>query len=79
MIAACWTMVAAELRSPPYTRGTQTLVITNYGPSIARNVRVTFDPEIPDPAPKKAAKSVTSYLKRRYARPIPVLTPRYGA
>ena len=68
-------MVVAELRSPPYTHGTQALVITNYGPSIARNVRVTFDPEIPDPAPEKATKSWTPFLKRRYASPISVLTP----
>lgn len=36
-------MMAAEHRKPPYTRGTQVLMIRNYGPSIARNVEVTFD------------------------------------
>jgi hypothetical protein len=68
-------MLAAELRIPPYTRGIQSLVIKNFGPTIARNIRVSFDPEIPDPEPSKAATSVTTFLKRRYANPIPVLTP----
>lgn len=66
-------MVAAELREVPYVKGTQVLVVRNYGPSIARNVRVTFEPEIPDP--DDPSTSVTPFLKRRYANPIPVLTP----
>lgn len=68
-------MVAAELRSERYTKGVQVLVIKNYGPTIARNVKVTFDPPIPDPSPEEAGSSVTPYLKRRYEKPIPVLTP----
>ncbi len=66
-------MVAAELREVPYVKGTQILVVRNYGPSIARDVRVTFEPEIPDP--DDASISVTPFLKRRYAKPVPVLTP----
>ena len=66
-------MVAAELRDVPYVKGTQILVVRNYGPSIARNVRVSFDPEVPDP--DDPSTSVTPFLKRRYANPIPVLTP----
>lgn len=66
-------MVAAELRDVPYVKGTQILVVRNYGPSIARNVRVAFDPEIPDPA--DPSTSVTPFLKRRYAKAVPVLTP----
>jgi hypothetical protein len=66
-------MVAAELREVPYVKGTQILVVRNYGPSIARGVRVTFEPEIPDP--DDPSTSVTPFLKRRYANPIPVLTP----
>lgn len=42
-------MVAAELRAAPYAHRFQSLIIRNYGPSIARNVVVRFDPEIPDP------------------------------
>lgn len=68
-------MMAAELRKPPYTAGIQDLVIRNYGPSIARNVTVTFDPPIPDPIPERAAQSVSPFITRRYAKPIPVVTP----
>ncbi|GLZ28161.1 hypothetical protein Lesp02_03510 [Lentzea sp. NBRC 105346] len=68
-------MIAAELRDEPYAFATQILVIRNYGSSIGRNVRVTFDPPLPDPIPERAAQSVTPFLKARYADPIPVLTP----
>lgn len=68
-------MMAAELRKPPYTRGIQDLVIGNYGQSLARNVKVTFDPPIPDPLPERAAQSVSPFITRRYAEPIPVATP----
>lgn len=67
-------MVAAELRDHPYAP-TQILVIRNYGPTIARDVQVTFEPPIPDPEPSEAAQSVTPFLKRRYEKPIPALTP----
>lgn len=69
-------MVAAELRDEPYADATQILVIRNYGPSIARNVRVSFDPPIPDPV--DPSSSGTPFLKKRYANPIPVLTPGMG-
>lgn len=66
-------MVAAELREVPYVKGTQIMVVRNYGPSIARNVRVLFDPEIPDPT--GSGWFSTTFLKRRYAKAIPALTP----
>ena len=68
-------MMAAELRKAPYAPGTQLLVIRNYGPSIARNVKVIFDPPIPEPIPERAAQSVSPFITRRYAEPIPVVTP----
>ncbi|MFI7123137.1 hypothetical protein [Amycolatopsis sp. NPDC049868] len=68
-------MVTAGLENVPYVRGSQKLVIKNHGPSMARNVRVSFDPPIPDPEPEKARQSVTPFLKRRYAVPIPVMPP----
>ena len=68
-------MVAAEFRDALPSRGTLYLVIRNYGPSVAKNVRVSFDPEIPDPAPEAARESVVPFLKARYARTIPTLTP----
>ncbi len=66
-------MMAAELRDHPHVRATQLLVVKNYGPSIARNVTVTFDPAIPDPP--HPATSMTPFLKNRYATPIAVMTP----
>lgn len=66
-------MVAAELREIPYTEGSQMIVVRNYGPSFARDVRVTFDPRIPDGA--NPEQGMTQFLKRRYASPIWVLTP----
>jgi len=68
-------MLAAELRDVPYATASQALVIRNAGATIARNVEVTFQPPIPDPEPAMEASSVTPFLKRRYAKPIPVLTP----
>lgn len=68
-------MLTAEFRDVPYVRASQALVIRNSGPTMARNVGVTFQPPIPDPEPDMEAQSVTPFLKRRYANPIPVLTP----
>lgn len=67
--------MGAELRLAPYAESVQLLVVRNYGQSEALNVRVTFDPEIPDPEPQKASQSMTPDLKRRYAQPIKSLTP----
>lgn len=66
-------MVAAELRDVKYSEATQILMIRNYGPSIARNVRVSFDPPLPDP--EDPSTSVTPFLKNRYSKVIQVLTP----
>jgi hypothetical protein len=68
-------MVAAEFRDASPSRGTLYLVIRNYGPSVAKNVQVSFDPAIPDPPPEMAKESVVPFLKRRYSRVIPTLTP----
>lgn len=67
--------VVAELRNEPHARATQLLVIKNYGPTVARDVVVTFDPPLPDPSQDIANQSTTPFLKRRYAEPIPVLAP----
>jgi hypothetical protein len=68
-------MLAAELKIVPHVRGSQRLVVTNFGPSIARNIWVTFNPLLPDPDPAIADQSVTPFLKRRYASPIAFLAP----
>ncbi|MGW5846672.1 hypothetical protein ACWFQ8_01695 [Streptomyces sp. NPDC055254] len=68
-------MVTAELRDAYPAEATLYLVIRNNGPSVARNVKVTFSPEIPDPTPEKSARSLIPFLKDRYAQLIPTLTP----
>lgn len=68
-------MVVAEFRDAYPSRGSLYLVIRNYGPSVARDVQVTFDPVIPDPLPERAHQSVIPFLKRRYEHPITTLTP----
>lgn len=68
-------MIAAEFRDALPSRGTIYLVIRNFGPSMAKKVRVSFDPEIPDPAPEALRESVVPFLKSRYGRVIPTLTP----
>ena len=65
-------MVAAELRSVPHVRS-QSLVIRNYGPSVARNLKVTFDPPIAQP--ENPAGLATPFMLVRYERPISVMTP----
>ncbi len=67
--------VGAQLVRPPFTRGTQYLILRNYGKSEARNLTVTFDPPLPHPDPQSGFPSVTPPLKRRYSQPIPVLLP----
>lgn len=66
--------VTAELRTREYSDTTAILVVRNYGQSEARNLRVTFDPPIPDPPAAEASSSTIPYLKRRYAKAI-TLTP----
>jgi len=68
-------MVTAELREPPLSDRSLLLIIRNYGPTVARNVVITFDPPLPDPSPEQAETSLAPFLKARYEKPIPVLTP----
>lgn len=65
--------ISAELRAVEHSHGSQSLIIRNTGPSIAKDVRVTFDPPIP--IPENPAGLVTPILLRRYSKPIPVMTP----
>ncbi|MFF7362335.1 hypothetical protein [Streptomyces sp. NPDC008125] len=68
-------MVVAEFRDAYPSRGSLYLVVRNYGQSVARNVQVTFSPEIADPPAAKEHESVIPFLKKRYVQPIAVLTP----
>lgn len=66
-------MVSAELRTVPYVHGAQTLVIRNHGPAIARNVKVEFDPKLPDTG--NEGRDLGRFIRVRYASPIPALVP----
>jgi len=66
-------MLIAELVSDRYASATQHLVLRNVGPSVARDVKVSFDPplpEVPDPS-----GLVTPFIKQRYEGRIPVIAP----
>ena len=63
-------VVGAELLPIVLSRGTCELAIQNIGASVAKNVRVTFDPPITE------GMGVTAgYLARRYEHPIPTMGP----
>jgi len=67
-------MMVAHFEKIPYVPGSQKLVIENLGQTVARDVLVTFDPEIPDTDP--ADRKVCRFIKERFAKPIPVIAPR---
>lgn len=66
-------IIAAELRDVPYVDATQVLVIKNYGSTMARNVRVAFEPAIV--IPDDGTKYIAKFLVARYSKPIAVMTP----
>ncbi|WP_432110290.1 hypothetical protein [Streptomyces sp. AA1529] len=68
-------MVAAEFRDAYPATASLYFVVRNYGPSVAKDVEVTFTPPIPDPEPEKAEESIIPFLKERYARKIATLMP----
>lgn len=66
-------MVLAEFRRAKNSDSTIDLVIRNAGPSVARALTVTFDPE--PVLPPDSSNLVTPYLLQRYRQPIPSLSP----
>lgn len=65
-------MMIAELEPVPYASGTMKLVVRNAGPTVARDVKVAFDPPIEAP---ETSESVVPYLVRRYSKLIPTVAP----
>ncbi|WP_159080292.1 COG1361 family protein [Nocardia suismassiliense] len=58
--------------------GSTGIEVTNVGPSIARNVRVSFDPPLPTHGKTLAGTpSLLPYLRRRYSKPIAAWPPGY--
>ncbi|WP_166905936.1 hypothetical protein [Mycobacterium sp. DL440] len=70
-------VLIAELKHAVLTQNSE-LLIRNVGQSVARNVKVDFDPPLPDPADGGGEERVgvlTPYLQRRYSRVIPTFPP----
>lgn len=65
-------MVGAELRRDEYADGMCHLIIRNYGQSVARNVKITFDPPLPETDDET---TMIPFIKKRYASQIPTLMP----
>ena len=52
------------------------LVIENVGPSVARDVRVTFDPPLPTTdVSSDGQRSIITFVTRRYAEPVMAFHP----
>jgi hypothetical protein len=87
-VVAIWTLVAlkqdsadrtrpvivAELRAAVLTHDAE-FVVRNVGQSVARDVKVEFDPPIPVLEGDAALCLATPYLQRRYSRVIPTFPP----
>ncbi|MFJ1459327.1 hypothetical protein [Nocardia sp. N2S4-5] len=69
-------MMVATLK--PTGPGTAGLEVTNAGPSIARKVKVTFDPALPEHEhAEDGQESLIPYVRRRFAEPIDAWAPGY--
>lgn len=68
-------MMSAELRAVPMVEATTELVISNVGQTLAKNVKVTFDPPLPVMTGREAEGKLTPFLQRRYEKPVPTITP----
>lgn len=65
-------VVIAEYRVPAFGFNILELVVRNIGASVARNVKVSFDPPLVD---QGTGESTTPFVIARYANPIPALGP----
>lgn len=86
-VVAIWTLIAlkqdsadrtrpvivAELKAAVLTKNAE-LHISNMGQSVARSVRVEFDPPLPTPQGENPGV-LTPFLQRRYSRVIPTFAP----
>ncbi len=69
-------VMTASLQRTPLTKGSTELVVRNEGAGVARNVRVTFDPPLPELEGAAAEGKVTPFLTNRYRQPVRTITPR---
>ncbi|MGW0251159.1 hypothetical protein ACWDYH_31475 [Nocardia goodfellowii] len=58
--------------------GSSGIEVTNVGPSIARDVQVTFDPPLPThEKTKDGLNSMLPWIRRRFAKPVGAWAPGY--
>lgn len=55
-------VIVAELQRNPLTHGAQSLIVRNYGASVAKDVSVKFDPALPDPDDSESAGKITPFM-----------------
>jgi len=65
-------VIVAEYRVPPYAYFALEFVVRNAGPSVARDIEVTFDPDLGTPLPEQ---KIRQYMIDRYSAPLPFLGP----
>lgn len=67
-------VIVADLRKATLTGGAQMLVLKNYGQSVAREVTVGFDPELPATGDDNGEPQLP-LIRERYSIPVPVIAP----
>ncbi len=72
--------LAAYLERELLSHGTILLVIKNFGPSSAADVRLTFDPPAPaiDDVAALADSDLNKWLYQRFAEPVPFWAPGWS-
>lgn len=69
-------MVGAELVPDPHRSARMaSLVVRNFGPSVAYNVKVDFDPPLVEGKTHSGQRSIVPFIIKRYAEPIPTFMP----
>lgn len=71
-------VIIAELRRELLSKGTTLLVLKNLGASVARNVRVTFDPAPPQDVGSLPDDDMMKWIWERYAHPISTWAPGWS-
>lgn len=67
-------VMVAEFQPAKHSNYAIDLVVSNVGLTVARDVRVTFDPPL-DPSMEEDEQDIGKYLLRRYADTIPSIAP----
>lgn len=71
-------VIIAEFRREILSKGTTLLVLKNLGASVARNVRVSFDPPPPKDVASLPDDDMMKWIWERYAGPIMTWAPGWS-